>query len=138
MDTAPSADPIDLDVPINEPQRASEPNLGDDLPEQTKTTTAATVTVAELTSQEIREIRKPKGKKTKKKTRLIDETTRDKEVQELCKSRDKTLFTRDDKYGWLSKGNDFAFHGLINSTVNRMFERPLINLHEEVMKSMFK
>ena len=131
--------PFGVDEPINQTTATEPPPPTADLtqPEQTETLTRPAV--VELTSQEIRDIRKPKGKKTlKKKKLLIDEKQHDKEVQQLYKSSDKKLFTREDKYGWMSKTNDYEFHGLINSTVTVLFERPLINMHEEILKSLFK
>jgi len=138
-DAAPSDLFVDHHVPVDEPPNQStshvEPVVADDLPMQ-KTNSA--IPVVELTSQEVRDIRKPKGKKTqKKKTLLIDEKAYDAEVEKLYKSTDKKLFTREDKHGWMSKTNDFEFHGMINSTVSAMFERPLINLHEEIRNSLF-
>ena len=130
--------PFGVDEPINQTTATEPPPPMADLT-QTGTLAKSAVQGVELTSQEIRDIRKPKGKKTlKKKKLLIDEKQHDKEVQQLYKSSDKKLFTREDKYGWLSKTNDYEFHGLINSTVTALFERPLINMHEEILKSLFK
>ena len=130
--------PFGVDEPTNQTTATEPPPPMADLT-QTETLAKSAVQGVELTSQEIRDIRKPKGKKTlKKKKLLIDEKQHDKEVQKLYKSSDKKLFTREDKYGWMSKTNDYEFHGLINSTVTVLFERPLINMHEEILKSLFK
>ena len=96
--------------------------------------------VAELTSQEIRDIRRPKkSKKIGSKSPLIDTKTYDSEIDELKKKKAKdNLFIRDDKLGWGSKANDYEYHGMVNQTVKSMFASPLGNIHPEIKSKLFK
>ena len=67
--------------------------------------------MAELTSQEIRDL-KPKSKKKKRNSGLaIDSETCDESLTPLLESKDKTLFTKEDKLGWDTENNPY-FYGL--------------------------
>ena len=67
--------------------------------------------MVELTSQEIRDL-KPKSKKKKRNSGLvIDSETCDESLKPLLESKDKTLFTKEDKLGWDTENNPY-FYGL--------------------------
>ena len=67
--------------------------------------------MAELTSQEIRDL-KPKAKKKKRNSGLIiDSETSDESLTPLLESKDKTLFIKEDKLGWDTENNPY-FYGL--------------------------
>ena len=67
--------------------------------------------MAELTSQEIRDL-KPKPKKKKRNSGLIiDSVTTDESMTETLQSKDKELYTKENKLGWDTK-NDTYFYGL--------------------------
>ena len=66
--------------------------------------------MAELTSQEIRDL-KPKSKKKKRNSGLvIDSETCDESLTPLLESKDKTLFTKDE-LSWDTENNP-CFYGL--------------------------
>ena len=94
--------------------------------------------MAELTSQEIQDIRKPKKSK-KKKSLLIDIKTYDSEIDELKRKKSTdNLFIRDDILRWESKATDYEYHGMINQSVKSMVGYPLVKLHSEIRSRMFK